>query len=141
MIGKMLSFGFDMATLPARLTFRSTRAMLSVPADFAGFMEQLRQASDEVAKEIQVIMDDVDRDMRRDTAHLSPRQKQQAAEMALDAAEKHLSMAAVNVFRALWLAVNSAQGLQDGRRDRMDRADRTGPDTGRRGPVTLDQED
>ena len=52
MIGKMLSFGFDMATLPARLTFRGTRVMMGMPADFSEFMEELRQASDEVAREI-----------------------------------------------------------------------------------------
>lgn len=143
MIGKMISFGFNMATLPARLTYKSARAMLTAPADFHEFMEQLRHASDEVAREIQLIMDGVDAEMRRDTAHLSPRQKQQAAEMALDAAEKHLSMAAVNMFRALWLALDSAQVLQgpgEHRRDEVDWTEKTGPDTGRRGPVIIDQD-
>ncbi len=123
MIGKMVTMGFEMATLPARLTYRGTRAMLAAPADFAQFMEQLRQASDEVAREIQLIMDGVDAEMSHKAAHLSPEQKQQAAELALDAAEKHLSMAAVNVFRALWLAVNSAQSLRQERE-----------------PVTIDQD-
>ncbi len=143
MIGKMLSFGFDMATLPARLTYRSTRAMLAMPADFHGFMEQLRQASDEVAREIQAIMEGVDAEMSQRTAHLSPRQKQEAAELALDAAEKHLSMAAVNMFRALWLAVDSAQALRDGRpgREGVDWREKTGPDSGRRGPVVIEQDD
>lgn len=144
MIGKMLSFGFDMATLPARLTWRSARAMSGMPADFGEFMEQLRQASDEVAREIQLIMDGVDAEMSQRTAHLSAQQKQQAAELALNAAEKHLSMAAVNMFRALWLAVDSAQPLEDGRRgtgERIRWRDKTGPDSGRRGPVVIDQED
>ncbi len=144
MIGKMISFGFDMATLPARLTYRSARAMLTVPADFNAFMDQLRHASDEVAREIQAIMEGVDADMSHRTAHLSPQQKQQAAELALEAAEKHLGMAAVNMFRALWLAVNSTETLRDGKRGRRDGVDwreRTGQDTGRRGPVVIKQED
>lgn len=144
MIGKMLSFGFDMATLPARLTYRSTRAMLAMPADFNAFMDQLRQASDEVAREIQAIMEGVDAEMSHSTAHLTPRQKQEAAELALDAAEKHLSMAAVNMFRALWLAVNSNQALRDQehrQRDEVDWRERTGTDTGRRGPVIIEQQD
>ena len=37
---------------------------------------------------------------------------QRAAELALDAAEQHLSMAAVNMLRALWLSVNSRQVLE-----------------------------
>ena len=142
MIGKMIGFGFDMATLPARLTYRSTRAMLSMPADFAGFMEQLREASDEVAREIQQIMDGVDAEMSQRAANLSPEQKQQAAELALDAAEKHLSMAAVNMFRALWLAVSSAQALEDRRAAAdPDWTSKTGSDSGRRGPVIIDQAD
>jgi succinate dehydrogenase flavin-adding protein (antitoxin of CptAB toxin-antitoxin module) len=144
MIGKMLSFGFDMATLPARLTYKSTRAMLSMPGDFNGFMDQLREASDEVAREIQLIMDGVDAEMSQRTANLSPRQKQEAAELALGAAEKHLSMAAVNMFRALWLTVNSTEALQNqagGARERMKWADKAGPDTGRRGPVIIEQDD
>lgn len=123
MIGKMVALGFDLATLPARLTYRSTRAMLAAPADFVQFMEQLRQASDEVAREIRVIMEGVDAEMSHKAAHLTPQQQQQAAELALEAAEKHLGMAAVNVFRALWLAMNSARSL--------------GQD---RDPVTIDQD-
>jgi hypothetical protein len=144
MIGKMLSFGFDMATLPARLTFRGTRVMMGMPADFSEFMEELRQASDEVAREIQVIMDGVDAEMSQKAANLNPQQKQQAAELALGAAEKHLSMAAVNMFRALWLAVDSAQGLEDGKNSRRQKVrwtDKAGADSGRRGPVIIEQED
>jgi hypothetical protein len=46
---------------------------------------------------------------------LNGEQKQQAAELALDAAEKHLSMAAVNMLRALWLAVDSSRSLEHDR--------------------------
>ena len=61
--------------------------------------------------------------MRQKAAHLSPVQKQQAAELALGAAEQHLSMAAVNMLRALWLTLDSSRGLDN-----------------RRGPVTIDQD-
>jgi hypothetical protein len=112
MIGKMVSLGFDLATLPARMTYRGTRAMLAVPGDIERVVAEVRQVSDEIAREVQALLYSVDQDMRRKTAHLSPEQKQQAAELALDAAEKHLSMAAVNVLRALWLAVDSNRRLE-----------------------------
>ena len=115
MIGKMVSLGFDLATLPARMTYRGTRAMLSMPGDFEQVMAEIREASDEVAREIQALLYSVDQEMSQKAAHLSPQQKQQAAELALDAAEQHLSMAAVNMLRALWLAVDSNRQLeQDG---------------------------
>jgi uncharacterized protein (DUF2225 family) len=112
MIGKMVSLGFELATLPARMTYRGTRAMLAMPGDFEQVMAEIRQASDEVAREIQALMADVDMEMSQKTAHLNGEQKQQAAELALDAAEKHLSMAAVNMLRALWLAVDSSRSLE-----------------------------
>lgn len=112
MIGKMVSLGFDLATLPARMTYRGTRAMLAVPGDIERVVAEVRQVSDEIAREVQALLYSVDQDMARKTAHLSPEQKQQAAELALDAAEKHLSMAAVNMLRALWLAVDSNRRLE-----------------------------
>ena len=112
MIGKMVSLGFDLATLPARMSYRGTKAMLSMPGDFEQVLAEIRQASDEVAREIQVMMASVDAEMSQKAAHLSGEQKQQAAELALNAAEKHLSMAAVNILRALWLAVDSNRALE-----------------------------
>lgn len=112
MIGKMVSIGFGLATLPARMTYRGTRALLAMPGDFEQVMREIGQASDEVAREIQTLMADVDREMSHKTEHLNDEQKQQAAELALDAAEKHLSMAAVNILRALWLAVDSSRSLE-----------------------------
>ena len=111
MFGKMVSLGFDLATLPARMTYRGTRAMLAMPGDYEQVMAEIRQASDEVAREIQALLHSVDAEMSARAAHLNPQQKQQAAELALDAAEKHLSMAAVNMLRALWLAVDSSRQL------------------------------
>jgi len=122
-IEKMVALGFDMATLPARLTLRGAQALMAMPADFGGFMEQLRQTSGEMSREVRRIMDTVDAEMNYKAGHLSPEQKQQAAELALDAAEKHLGMAVVDLFRALWLAVSAAESLD---RDR--------------GPATIDQE-
>ncbi len=112
MIGKMVSLGFGLATLPARMTYRGTRALLAMPGDFEQVMGEIRRASDDVAKEIQALMADVDMEMSRKAEHLSGEQKQQAAELALDAAEKHLSMAAVNMLRALWLVVDSSRSLE-----------------------------
>jgi hypothetical protein len=114
MIGKMVSLGFDMATLPARMTLKGAKAMVAMPGDFNHFMQEIRQASDEVAREIQALMTSVDMEMSHKAAHLSPEQKQQAAELALGAAEQHLSMAAVNMLRALWLSVDSARSLERG---------------------------
>ena len=111
MMGKMLSMGFDLATLPARLTWRSARAMTMTPVEFNDFMAELRQASDEAAREVQAVLAGVDSEMSQKAGHLSPEQKQQAAVLALDAAEKHLSMAAVNLLRAVWLQAKSSREL------------------------------
>ena len=115
MIGKMFSLGFEAATLPALLTYRSTRAVLGIPGELERIRGEFRQLSDEVGRGVQVLLASVDADMRHKTAHLSAQQKQQALDLALDAAEQHLSMAALNTLRALWLALDSGREL---RRDR-----------------------
>ena len=112
MLGKMVSLGFDLATLPARMTFRGAKAVVTMPGDIEHFRQELRQASNEVAGEIQQLLDSVDAEMRHKAAHLDPAQKQQAAELALGAAEQHLSMAAVNMLRALWLTVDANRSLE-----------------------------
>ena len=111
MLGKMVSLGFDLATLPARMTFKGARAMVTMPGDIDHFMREMRLASDEVAREVQYVLDSVDAEMRQKAAHLNPQQKQQAAELALGAAEQHLSMAAVNILRALWLTMDANRSL------------------------------
>ena len=112
MLGKMVSIGFDLATLPARMTLRGAKAMVAMPGDIDHFRRELRQASGEVAREIQRLLDGVDAEMSQKAAHLSPVQKQQAADLALGAAEQHLSMAAVNMLRALWLTLDSNRNLE-----------------------------
>jgi hypothetical protein len=113
MLGKMVSLGFDLATLPARMTLRGAKAVVAMPGDIDHFLREIRQASDEAAREVQLLLDSVDAEMSQKAAHLSPLQKQQAAELALGAAEQHLSMAAVNVLRALWLTLDSSRGLEN----------------------------
>ena len=115
MLGKMVSLGFDLATLPARMTFRGAKAVVTMPGDIEHFRQELRQASNEVAGEIQQLLDSVDAEMRHNAAHLDPAQKQQAAELALGAAEQHLSMAAINMLRALWLTVDANRSLEHDR--------------------------
>jgi len=115
MLGKMVSLGFDLATLPARMTFRGAKAVVTMPGDIEHFRQELRQASNEVAGEIQQLLDSVDAEMRDKAAHLDPAQKQQAAELALGAAEQHLSMAAINMLRALWLTVDANRSLEHDR--------------------------
>jgi len=115
MLGKMVSLGFDLATLPARMTFRGAKAVVTMPGDIEHFRQELRQASNEVAGEIQQLLDSVDAEMRHKAAHLDPAQKQQAAELALGAAEQHLSMAAINMLRALWLTVDANRSLEHDR--------------------------
>jgi len=116
MLEKMVSIGFDLATLPARMTLRGVRAAVAMPGDIDHFLREIRQVSDEVALEIQRLVESVDSEMSQKAAHLSPAQKQQAADLALGAAEQHLSMAAVNLLRALWLATESNRSLRN-RRD------------------------
>ena len=113
MLGKMASMGFDLATLPARMTLRGVRAAITAPGDIGYFMRELRLASDEVAREVQQVLASVDAEMSQKAAHLNPVQKQQAAELALGAAEQHLSMAAVNILRALWLSLDASRSLEE----------------------------
>ena len=111
MIGKMIAMGFDLATMPARLTWRSARAVSMSPAQFQRFTSELRQASDEAARELQAVIAGVDAEMSQKAGHLSGEQKAQAAGLALQAAEQHLSMAAVNLLRALWLSSHASHEL------------------------------
>ena len=112
MIGKMVSLGFDLATLPARMTFRGAKAVLAMPGDLEQIIEEMRGVSDEVAREVQMLAANVDAEMRQKAAHLSGEEKHQAAEMALAAAQQHLSMAAVDMLRALWLVMDSKRPLE-----------------------------
>lgn len=111
MIGKMIALGLDLATMPARLTWRGARAVTMTPAEFQRFTQQLRQASDEAAREIQAVLNGVDAEMSHKAGHLSGQEKAQAAQLALHAAEQHLSMAAVNLLRALWLSSHAGREL------------------------------
>jgi hypothetical protein len=113
MLGKMVSMGFDLATLPARMTLRGVRAAVTAPGDIGYLLRELRVVPDEVAREVQQVLASVDAEMSQKSAHLNPVQKQQAAELALGAAEQHLSMAAVNILRALWLSLDASRSLEE----------------------------
>ena len=111
MIGKLLSTGFSLATLPARLTFRSVRALAMTPAEANRLLAGMRETSDQAVREIQGLLANVDAEMTHKAAHLSAADKRLAAELALRAAEQHLSMAAINILRAVWLTLNSTPNL------------------------------
>nr|WP_298146366.1 hypothetical protein [uncultured Pseudomonas sp.] len=111
MIGKLLLTGFNLATLPARLTFRSVRALAMTPAEASRLLADMRQASEQTVRELQAVLASVDADMTQKTAHLSAADKRLAAELALQAAEQHLSMAAINLLRAAWLTLHSTPNL------------------------------
>jgi hypothetical protein len=111
MIGKLLSTGFSLATLPARLTFRSVRALAMTPAEASRLLADMREASDQAVHELQGLLASVDAEMTHKAAHLSAADKRLAAELALRAAEQHLSMAAINILRAVWLTLNSTPNL------------------------------
>ncbi len=64
-----------------------------------------------MAREIQSVIAGVDAEMSMKAGHLSGEQKAQAASLALQAAEQHLSMAAVNLLRAVWLSSNASKEL------------------------------
>jgi len=93
--------------LPARLALSSGLALLAAPARLNLFLLELRQASSQTMRHAQLIIEDVDREMRAKTAHMDAAQKQQAASLALAAAETHLGMAATEILRALWLVGDS----------------------------------
>ena len=123
MIGKLLSTGFSLATLPARLTFRSVRALAMTPAEANRLLAGMRETSDQAVREIQELLANVDAEMTHKAAHLSAADKRLAAELALRAAEQHLSMAAINILRAVWLTLNSTPDLPPAELDkRIERA-------------------
>ena len=93
------------------MTFKGAKAAVAMPGDVEHFMREIRMASDDVGREIQSLLDSVDAEMRQKAAHLDPQQKERAAELALGAAEQHLSMAAVNMLRALWLTMDANRSL------------------------------
>lgn len=109
MIGKLVSTGFRLATLPARLTFRSVRALAMTPAEASRLVAGMRDASDQAVQEIQQLLASVDAEMGRKAGHLSSADKRLAAELALHAAEQHLSMAAINILRAVWLTLHASE--------------------------------
>lgn len=111
MIGKILSTGFNLATLPARLTLRSVRALAMTPAEAGRLLADMRSASDQAVEDIHALLARVDDEMGRKAGHLSSAEKHQAAELALQAAEQHLSMAAINILRAVWLTLNATPQL------------------------------
>lgn len=112
MLAKVVTTGFRLYTLPARLAYRQTARLFNLPDDPARLLQEARAVSEEVARELQRVLDSVDRDMSARAAHLSPPEREQAAQLALHAAEQHLSMAAINVLRAFWLAT-AEQRLED----------------------------
>ncbi|WP_256677815.1 hypothetical protein [Pseudomonas sp. SJZ079] len=124
MIGKLLSTGFSLATLPARLTFRSVRALAMTPAETSRLLADMRAASDQAVQELQGLLASVDAEMTHKAAHLSAADKRVAAELALRAAEQHLSMAAINILRAVWLTLNSTPNLPP--TERAERIEQTG---------------
>lgn len=119
MISKLLSTGFSLATLPARLTLRSVRALAMTPAQTRHLLAEMRDVSDQSMAQIQQLLASVDAEMGRKTAHLSNADKQLAAQLALQAAEQHLSMAAINILRALWLTLNATAQLPADERPRL----------------------
>jgi hypothetical protein len=124
MIGKLLSSGFSLVTLPARLTFRSVRALAMTPAKTSRLLADMRAASDQAVQELQGLLASVDAEMTHKAAHLSAADKRLAAELALRAAEQHLSMAAINILRAVWLTLNSTPNLPP--TERAERIEQTG---------------
>ena len=111
MIGKLLSTGFSLATLPARLTFRSVRALAMTPAEVSRLLVDVRAVSDQAVQGLQELLASVDAEMTHKAAHLSAADKRLAAELALRAAEQHLSMAAINILRAAWVGPHSTPTL------------------------------
>ena len=118
MIGKLLSTGFSLATWPARLTFRSVRALAMTPAEVSRLLVDVRAVSDQAVQGLQELLASVDAEMTHKAAHLSAADKRLAAELALRAAEQHLSMAAINILRAVWLRLHSTPNLPPPERDK-----------------------
>ena len=93
------------------------------PAEANRMLAGMRETSDQAVREIQGLLANVDAEMTHKAAHLSAADKRLAAELALRAAEQHLSMAAINILRAVWLTLNSTPDLPPAELDkRIERA-------------------
>ncbi|MEM1112977.1 MAG: hypothetical protein AAGI11_13785 [Pseudomonadota bacterium] len=121
MMKQLFTVGLSLATLPARLALKGTREMWLLPANWEHFARELQLASAEVRRELTQLVESVDAEMNARAGHLTPEQKQQATGLALRAAEQHLSMAARDVLRALWLAGSAEQQLRAERDSRLQR--------------------
>ena len=121
MIKQVFSTGLNLATLPARMALKGSREMWLLPANWERFSREMQLASAEVTRELRLLVESVDQEMSARAAHLSPQEKQQATTLALQAAEQHLSMAARDLLRALWLASSAEQQLQAERDARLDK--------------------
>lgn len=121
MLRTAITTGFSLATLPARLTYKSAKYAMSLPADAAFLRKTLSLAATEAAKELQALADSVNEEMQEKAAHLNDEQREQATWLALQAAEQHLSMAARDLMRALWLANPALQKTLPHESNRSDR--------------------
>lgn len=111
MTRKMVSFGFNIYTLPVRAAYRGTAHLFNLPPTLEDLIAELRAGSEQVSREVEAMLSEVDREMTEKASHLSPQQRQAAAQIALDAAGQHLSMAAINMLRAFWLVGSSRNTL------------------------------
>ncbi len=119
MLRQAFTLSFNLATLPARLALKGSRELWLLPGNWQRFATEMRLASDEVVRELQQMTDSVSQEMSERAAHLTPEQKRQATGLALQAAEQHLSMAARDLLRALWLAGSAEQQLRAERDSRL----------------------
>lgn len=119
MLRNVIKTGFDLATLPARLTLIGARHALTLPSDITQLRQTLAQAATEAAQELRALADSVDQEMQQKAAHLTPQQREQATWLALQAAEQHMSMAARNLMRALWLGTAQQRELNAAKADRI----------------------
>jgi len=111
MLKQAISLGFNIATLPARITYNVLSNATGLHPDIGRLIADIRQASGDVVRELQQLADSVEAELQQKAGHLNPEQKQQAAQLALYAAEQHLSMAARDLLRALWLNISANNQL------------------------------
>ena len=97
MLGKLVSKSIDIATLPARVTFKGYMKALDAANLMPGGIEQFQQDMNELLKQL-------DADFDRNVDDMTEQERETAAVQEIYRAEQHLSAALISILRLVRLA-------------------------------------
>ncbi len=125
MIAELLSAGFNISMLPARLAIRNTKntvqAMRDLPYLMKNFSSDMHQSRDEAQMMMGQIMSRIDNELGGDPANLSKQEREMIANRELALAEQHVGHALINLLTACRvLTAQSSRVIEHGPAERLD---------------------